>query len=44
MQPIEQLERLTPAMDIFLKTTTYLERHDPQLLEKFKEHLAELRG
>ena len=44
MQPVEQLKRLTPAMDIFLKTTTYLERHDPQLLDKLKGYLVKLRG
>ena len=44
MQPIEQLERLTPAMDIFLKTTTCPEGHDAQLLEKLKVRLAKPRG
>ena len=43
MQPIEELH-LTPEMDRFLNTTAYLERHDPQLVEKLKDHLAHLQG
>ena len=43
MQPIEQLESLTPAMKSFLRTTTYLKRDDPQLLEKLQGLLARLR-
>ena len=44
MQPKQQLKGLSKVMNRFLRSTKYLEKNDPNLLEKLKRRLAQLQA
>lgn len=44
MQPLESLKRYTVYMHKYLRTKTYLEHNDPDLLDKLAKHLGDLQS